>query len=724
MKKSIKIIVYISAILVLLVVTIAFSISPLAKYYIEKNSKQLIGRQVRMANLKANIFTGSLEVDSLRLFEVDDKELFVTLDTFKMNLEILELLSQNVVLNDIRLIAPSAVIWQKGDQFNFSDLMKNDTVESDTVSSSFPKLIVLKNIYIAQGKFVYTDQLLNHTMRFNELGVNIPELQFGSGNTNAGIHLKIGDQAELKSRMEMNMQTNDYNLFVKLSNLPVNIIKPYLKGYYEINDLDGSLNADVKISGNTNHLMSFLVSGNALLQNLNVTNKLDEPVISGGKLSVDMKKIDLTNSQFIFNSIQIKDAGLNYIMHPTTDNISALYPTSATTSTTASPSNENPIVFKVGNLAMENSSVIFKDKTLRKPYELVINQVKLYSENFDLNGINQLKGEASLTSNGKLNLFWKGNINDLSNQEIGVKLINFDLKNVSPYCYHYTAYDLTSGNLRFETKNKIVNNNLKSSNTIDVYKVNVSKKNKDFKPEFNLPLRTAMYILKDKDDKINFVVPVSGNINDPEFKYWKIVFKTLGNLLVKVATSPFKFMGNVLGLNAGEDMSTLQVMARNKEFTADEYSKIDDLLNVISQKPAFNISFTQFLNFESELDQYELFKAKEDYLVRNDTALTYEEIISFSEKDTTFIRFIDSLSVGKTSAESSFNDKLKILYPKDTLLYDLQQRMNSRNRILSKHIATKIDSKKFRITNASPDSIKAYKGKAQYKIELNVEGDE
>jgi len=723
MKKAVKLTVISIAVVALLVLIVAFGISPFAKYYIEKNSKELIGRQLRMADLKANIFTGSLEIDSLKLYELNDKELFVTLDTFKMNLEIWELLSKNVVVKDIRIIAPTATIWQQGEVFNFSDLMAEDTVQTDTVPSEFPKLIILKNIYIAQGQFKYTDKLLNHTMRFNELGVNIPELQFGSGNTKAGVHLKIGDQAELNSRMEMNMQTSDYKLFIKLNKLPINIIKPYLKGYYDVNQLEGTLNSDIKISGNTNHLMSFIVSGKASIHNVVITNKLNEPVISGGDMAVDMKKIDLANFQFIFNSIHMTNVGLNYIMHPTTDNITELYP--ATTDTTSSSSSD-PMVFKVDKMLAENTSIRFEDKTLRKPYELLIKNAGMVSENFDLNGTNQFKGEASLTSNGKLNYLWKGNINDLSNQEIILKLINFDLKNLSPYSFHYTAYDLVEGNLRFETKNKITNNNIVSSNTIDVYKVNVSKKHKEYKPEYNLPLRTALYILKDKNDKINFVVPVKGNINDPEFKYWRIVFKTLGNLMVKVVTSPFKFMGDALGLSNKDGMSSLPVSARNNEFTANEYAKIDELLSTVAQKPAFNMDLIQYVDMDKEIDGYDLFRAKEVFLTAKSGALTFEEVDSYNTKDSSFVKHIDSLSMGKIAADAILSDKIALLYPKDSLRADLLHKMKLRNSLLEKYILNsgKLDAKKIQITNALADSLKDFSGKAQYKIKLKVDGDE
>lgn len=58
-------------------------------------------------------------------------------------------------------------------------------------SSSFPKSVVIKNIYVIGGNLVYTDKLLDNTIRMKDLGVAIPELAFERGNTQVGIHLKI-----------------------------------------------------------------------------------------------------------------------------------------------------------------------------------------------------------------------------------------------------------------------------------------------------------------------------------------------------------------------------------------------------------------------------------------------------------------------------------------------------------------------------------------------------
>ena len=61
----------------------------------------------------------------------------------------------------------------------------------------------------------------------------------------------------------------------------------------------------------------------------------------------------------------------------------------------------------------------------------------------------------------------------------------------------------------------IKQNNIKSTNVLDSYKFTVGNSYDDVDPVYHVPLRLALYIMKDKDDKIQFDVPVEGNIHDP-----------------------------------------------------------------------------------------------------------------------------------------------------------------------------------------------------------------
>ena len=723
-RKAIKIGLIVVSALIVLVVIIALSISSIAKGYIEKHSKELIGRKVLMQKLHVNIFTGTLAIDSVRMYEKDDKQIFASIDSFYMHLTLHKLISSKVEMTEIKVIRPYAQILQNGDKFNFDDLMPKEN-QKNSKKSSFPKSIVIKNIYIRGGRLVYTDQQLHNTIKMNDLGVAIPELCLEQGNTNAGINLKIGD-ASLQSKLILNMQTNDYQVSLLVKNLPLSTFSPYMREKLNIDKFEGKLNTDFKIIGNKNHIMDFTLSGTADAMNVNLTNSSGEPLISSGNASVKIEKIYLPTSTYLFDYIRASNVDLSFIMKPAKNNYTSILKPSPS-DTVAS----TPMTVKIKELRVTDSRLTFTDKTLAKPFSLPMRKVDFQADNFDMNGVNDYTAKAILPEGGKVAFRWKGSMNDLSNQQISVSLQNMSLRLLSPYCLQYTAYDITEGNLNFTSKNSIRNYDINSTNQLDAFKFNVGKKHKEMKPAYNVPLKLALYILKDKDDKIQFDVPVKGNIHDPKFSYSKIIFQTIVNLMVKIAISPVRFLAGALGMNA-DKMESLDINALQTEFSAEQYKHLNDLASILKQKPDMALVLTQYVDTKDVLPDYSLYKAKEAYLIsteNNDNKahqFTYDEVTKVKDDDSQFMAYLNNLVNGKVPDNASLQTKVNALYATDSIQNGLQHFMGQRDEMLKNYMITsyEIPVKNLTVKTADKPTLDSYTGKAYYKIEMNLPGAE
>lgn len=728
-RKGIKMTLIVVSVLAIIVAVIALGISPFAKSYIEKHSKELIGRKVLMKDLRLNVFTGTLRLDSLRMYEANDSTVFASVDTFFVDLQLLPLISSKVEIAQLKVIRPYAAIIQKGEKFNFDDLMpKEDSVEVKKEPSSFPQSIVIKNIYIGEGKLVYTDLLLDNTIRMNDLGVAIPELAFEKGNTNAGIHLKVGDDATLNSKLSMNMQTSEYDLNLQLGKLPISIIKPYLKEYLNMDKLEGTVNSNLSIRGNTNHVMEFTISGTAEAQNFNLTNHLGEPIVAIREASVKINKIHLPTSTYLFDYVNAQGVKLNYIMHPQTDNVSALLkPEDAGASQTDSAASV-PMNVKIEKMHIANSQIEYTDRTLKaSTFTLPVSGVDFQSEHFNLNGTNAFKAKASLPQGGRVEFNWKGNMNDLKNQEIMANFQNVSLALFSPYCLDYTAYDITGGNMNFVTRNHIKNNNINSLNNMDVYNMTVGKKHKEMKVEYNVPLKLGLYILKDKDGKINFDIPVKGNLDNPEFSYKKIIFKTIVNLMVKVAVSPVRFLANSLGMSP-DKMESMPVDALQTGINAQQYSQLNDLGNLYRQKPDMTVVLTQWVDWEEALSDYSLYLAKQSFLksqIPNQEVVTFEDTKELKENDEKFVTYVQGMLTAKgatVALDAPLKEKLQAVFVADSVASGLLHKLQQRNQLVQEYLTNtcNIPAAKLSIQTATADSLQNYDGSAKYKIDMQL----
>ena len=164
-------------------------------------------------------------------------------------------------------------------------------------------------------------------------------------------------------------------------------------------------------------------------------------------------------------------------------------------------------------------------------------------------------------------------------QQLRLIIKNLQLKDLSPYSVAYLAQPFTNGVFSFTSHNTIKHSELKGDNHIDIYKPEVGDRQRDVDSALNIPLRAALYVLKDKNDKIQLDIPVKGNIDNPEFNYMKLVWKTLGNLLVKVATSPARGIANALGIS-GSELEFLPFDATQRGFTSEQYYVMDQLAQI------------------------------------------------------------------------------------------------------------------------------------------------
>lgn len=731
--KKTKITAGILIFLVLVVAVVAIGISPFAKSYIEKHSKELIGRQVRLKDLRMNIFTGVLEIDSIRMYEKDDQTLFASIDSFSTDITLSALLGKRIEIEKLKVVRPYTEIIQKGSTFNFDDLLPKPDSTAVKSPSDFPKSITINHILIHDGVLIYTDKLLNHTIQLNDLAITIPRLAFETGNTDVGIHLKIGKDAILENKFTMNMANNEYLWDLKGRNLPIGMIKPYLKESFNIGQLEGSVNGQITIKGNTNHILDFSITGKADAHDFLVTNASNEEVVSIKQTHIGIHKIHLPSATYQFDSISAKGMNLTYILRPNGDNVNALFkpePAKAVESDVPMP---NPTM-TIEHLKISESHLSYTDQTIKQPFRLALSDLSFRSEHFNINQSNRIQLAALFPRGGKANIEWEGNLNQLSHQKLRAEFHNINLETFSPYCYEYTAHDITKGNMNFTTKYLIQNNFINSSNTIDVYKMSVSKKHKGIDaPYSNVPLRLGVYILKDKDDKIQFDIPVKGDLNNPEFSYKKIIFKTIGNLIVKVAVSPIRFLANSFGLNP-DQMESIAIEPLQKEITAEQYSLMNDLAEIYKKKPEMSLSLTQYLDQEEAIEELKLYLAKESYIkslqpLENNNTVTAEEVYSIKDKEPAFIAYIDTLFAKRADLQSATplteKDKLDRLYPIDSTRELLHQLISERNRMFYNYLMTTcgIPKEKLKVETASEEKLKDYDKKSKYAIEMGL-GDE
>ncbi|MEJ2158832.1 MAG: hypothetical protein P8X96_26175 [Desulfobacteraceae bacterium] len=115
-----------------------------------------------------------------------------------------------------------------------------------------------------------------------------------------------------------------------------------------------------------------------------------------------------------------------------------------------------------------------------------------------------------------------------------------------------------------------------------------------------LPIKLALALLKDRQGNIDLDLPVSGDLDDPEFSIGGIVIKMFVNLIVGVVSSPFKVLGALFG--GGEELAYLDFDAGQSRLPEQNLEKLDTLAKILYERPGLNLEIQGQVNPAEDID--------------------------------------------------------------------------------------------------------------------------
>jgi hypothetical protein len=184
-----------------------------------------------------------------------------------------------------------------------------------------------------------------------------------------------------------------------------------------------------------------------------------------------------------------------------------------------------------------------------------------------------------------------------------------DLSPLTPYSGRYLGYTIEKGKLALNLHYLIERKKLDAQNKILLDQFTLGS-HVDSPDATRLPVRLAIALLKNRRGEINLDIPVSGQIDDPDFSIGRIILKILINLLVKVATSPFALLGALFG--GGEELSYVEFDPGMYDLNEQGIKKVDTLVKALNDRPALKLDIEGHADLEKDregLKQY-LFNRK------------------------------------------------------------------------------------------------------------------
>lgn len=609
MKKKIF---WILSIFLVIVIIILLVLPFAARKYAINNSKELIGRQVDIEKLKLNYFTSTVRIIGFTLYEQDEKETFLSFDTLLVNLQPFNLLHDELVIEQLHLAGLYSKVIRDDTTFNFDDLIRFHSPAHDTSVSiedtarSEPFQFRFSDIELRKANLVLDDRNVDKTMRIRDLSFTIPYIAWNQEDkSEAGIRFNFGKEGYFETKLKIDPVAGDFDAEVIINSLYLNTFQEYATLFANINSLKGKFNADLHITGNTNKIEEAVLGGGVDVMNFEVTDQENQRVIELVELNIRLKKIDPYYSRFEVDTVKVFGPYARFILNDSTNNFEELL--SGGDIQDATPQDENaetdttatsPLYYALNTLIIDSGTVDYTDNLTGEPFDYNLSDIRFEADSITSDaGWYNIFSQMLLNNRGTLSADIGFNPADpVNNIKLDYVVKDFLLSDLNIYSRFYMGFPIIYGDMYYKSTTEITGGQLNSENKLIMTDVELGDKGDGM---HDLPLKFALFILKDREGVINLDVPVRGDLNDPRVSVGKIVWNTFKNLIVKVAAAPFDALAGLIKADP-KDLESIQYDYMDTLFTENRQKQLDLLLDLEQKKEGIGIELIYYNDIEKE----------------------------------------------------------------------------------------------------------------------------
>ena len=384
------------------------------------------------------------------------------------------------------------------------------------------------------------------------------------------------------------------NSHLTLAGIDLTAVQPYVAESVQIKLEKGRLftDADFQLNEAADGQIQGEFTGNINIKAFNSLDKvLNKRLLGWNELSINPIKVDLNPLAIDIGKIALTEPYFRVVIAKDRSvNLSKLSVEKATNKKDEAPkttsSNDAPLPLSIGEVSLSEGSAYFADLSLQPQFGTAIEHMNGQISNLSSDDTKIANVEIKGTIDDYATMLVKGKLNPLSNDlytDLNVKFDKIDLTAFTPYSGRHIGYIIDKGKLNVQLDYKIKDNKLEAKNRIILDQFNLGDTVKSDEA-LDLPIKLALALFKNKDGVIDIDLPITGNLDDPEFKITAILLKTLGNLLTKAITSPFSAIANLAGSNT-DNLNKIAFSLGSSELNLEQKEALKVLAEVLNKRP-------------------------------------------------------------------------------------------------------------------------------------------
>ncbi|RON17882.1 hypothetical protein BK662_06130 [Pseudomonas frederiksbergensis] len=476
-----------------------------------------------------------------------------------------------------------------------------DSPKPEPTAPSKPWQVLLKDVQLRDYQVHLADRKAQPEVAL-ELGpLNLDLQNFDSLNGspfNLKLDTGVGKQGKITADGVVNLAPISAKLNVQTKDIDLRVAQSYINPFIRLELRSGMLGSDLAVDLKSTEPLAFSVTGRAQVDQLHTLDTLktrdflkwQQLVLEGlnyqhgDSLSIDKVNLFQPYARFMINDDRTTNIDDLLIPQPAD---------SGATTAAAKPAagKEKPLGIHIGGIAINDGSANFADFSLTPNFATAIQQL-----NGKIGTIDSRQAKpASVDVKGKVDRYApvtiKGSVNPfdpMASLDIATSFKRVELTTLTPYSGKFAGYRIRKGRLNLDLHYKITNGQLLAENKVVVEQLQLGEK-VDSPDAVSLPLKLAIALLKDVDGKISIELPVSGDLNNPQFSVMPIIWQTLRNLIVKAAAAPFKMIGGLVSGGGSEDLGTVAFAPGSSDLSKDAETALVKLSQALKERPALRL---------------------------------------------------------------------------------------------------------------------------------------
>jgi hypothetical protein len=678
-----KTVLIITGILLTLVILVIAFISPIVKYMVEKYDVKYTGREITMDWAYVNPFTGYVHFENFKFHELKSDSCFLACSGISAHLDMGKMLHKEYEVKELSISKPVFIVIQHSKtEYNFTDLVtkfskKPDKPKADTTPVHFNLL----NVKITDGLFIMREEMtpVNYSIKNVNLVCSGKRWNADTIDTKISFDSGIGS-GHIEGFFNMNLAKKEYSTAIFVKKLDLKILEQYTKELSNYGTTRAFIDMDVKAKGSLKESRDVDAQGTIQITDFHFGKVKEEDFAAFDRFNLAIRMMNPYKKKYFIDSISLVHPFFKYEKYDELDNIQKMFGRKGAKvkETAQNPEKFNLVIeiaryvkmlskdflrsdYQVDRLGIYKADFRYDDFSANEKFAVSANPLSLLADSIHSNKKRvKIMLNTGIKPYGSFHIMLSINPKDSSNFEMNYDLEKVNATLLNPYLISKTTFPLDRGSINFKGMWNVQNGKISSDNHLLIVDPRVTKRIKSNKNKW-LPVRFALFFVRERGNAIDYQVPISGDLKNPKFHLNQVITDIITNVFVKPLTVPYGFEIRTVDNNLEKTLA-FNWQLRSAELMPDNEKFVDNVKDFLENNPKASIVVLPVQYAEKEKEYIAFFEAKKEYYIQKNTI----KPDSFSDDD--------SSKVEKMSSKDSLFVQYLNKKTKNNLLFTIQEK--------------------------------------------------